>query len=255
MKFTTKRIPIIDENGNSAWAEKWNLIEIEAERNAFALEGKTDLWYRNKMCLCISPDSQKFKREYFKYYDSVDISTLNIYTTVDLAISQKRNADYSAIVTVGVSPEGHWFVLDVESGRYDPTTTIDAIFTAVTKWRPLSVGIENVAYQAALQHFLEKEMPHRGIFFRIQPLKADKKKELRIDTLQPRFAVGTVWFKRQATWLDKIESELLAYPHGAHDDVIDALAYMEQMVSEPFKPNVYKVGGVSETWNPIAGSM
>ena len=166
------------------------------------------------MCDCISPESQTFKREYFKYYDKAPaLRDMNIYTTVDLAISQKANADYSAIVTVGVNSSGHWFVLDVEYGRYDPTTTMDAIFSAVRKWNPLSVGIENVAYQSALQHFLEREMPKRGTFFRITPLKAEKKKELRIDTLQPRFVVGTVWFKRNASWLDNLESELLAYPH------------------------------------------
>ncbi|MBQ7215302.1 MAG: phage terminase large subunit, partial [Synergistaceae bacterium] len=211
-------------------------------------------WYRERMCQCISPDSQKFKREYFRYYDKTpNLNELNVYTAVDLAISQKVNADYSAIVTVGVKTGGYWFVLDVEYGRYDPSTTMDAIFSAVQKWRPLSVGIEAVAYQSALSHFLEKEMPKRGIFFRIQPLKAEKKKELRIDAIQPRFAVGTIWFKRNAAWLDKIEGELLAYPHGAHDDVIDALAYMEQMAAEPFSYN--NRGGVSEDWNPIAGMM
>ncbi|MBQ9526892.1 MAG: phage terminase large subunit [Fretibacterium sp.] len=235
LKFKTARIPILTESGRSAWPQKWPVREIEAEREAFALQGKTDVWYRNKMCQCISPDLMKFRREYFRYYEpTLKTDGMNIYTAVDLAISNKPNADYSAIVTVGVNGEGHWFVLDVEYGRYDPTTTMNAIFSAVQKWRPLSVGIEMVAYQAALEHFLQKEMPKRGTFFRIQPLRAEKKKELRIDALQPRFAVGSVWFRARAGWLDKLEGELLAYPNGAHDDVIDALAYMEQMANEPF---------------------
>ena len=257
LNFTTRRIAILTPDGESAWPSKWPLSEIEKERDEFSLLGKIDLWYRNKMCECISPDSQKFKREYFRYYDKApSLQSMNVYTTVDLAISQKVNADYSAIVTIGVNSAGHWFVLDVEYGRYDPTTTIDAIFSAVRKWRPLSVGIETVAYQVALQHFLEKEMPRRGIFFRITPLKAEKKKEIRIDAIQPRFAVGTVWFKRNAGWLEKIESELLSYPHGAHDDVIDALAYMEQLATSPYeyKNNDYE-GGLSEEWNPVAGQM
>ena len=253
LKFATSRVPILTEDGRSAWPEKWPLEEIERDRESFASMGKIDLWYMNKMCLCISPESQKFKREYFKYYDKApDLHGLNVYTTVDLAISQKVNADYSAIVTVGVDSAGHWFVLDVEYGRYDPTTTMDAIFSAVQKWQPLCVGIELVAYQAALQHFLEKEMPQRGTFFRIQPLRAEKKKELRIDTLQPRFALGTVWTKRNAVWLPELESELLAYPHGARDDVIDALAYVEQIST---KPNTYRQRGSDDSWNRIAGKM
>ncbi len=133
---------------------------------------------------------------------------------------------------------------------------MDAIFSAVQKWRPLAVGIEGVSYQRALQHFLEKEMPQRGIFFRITPLKAGTQKDakyLRIDTLQPRFAVGTVWFKERAVWLPEMESELLAYPHGLRDDVIDAFAYIEQMASTPFMTSTGE--GVSDDWNPIAGKM
>lgn len=231
--FTARRIPILDGHGHSAWPDKWPADKIQEERDVFARQGKTDIWFREKMCQAISPESQKFKREYFKYYDGVNTAGMSIYTTVDLAVSQKKNADYSAIVTVGVNSENHWFVLDVEYGRYDPTTTMDAIFSAYEKWRPLAVGIETVAYQAALKHFLEKEMPKRNLFFRITELKAEKKKELRIDAMQPRFAVGSVWFRRGALWLDKLEGELLAYPNGAHDDVIDALAYMEQIAAVP----------------------
>mgnify|MGYP000852222810 FL=1 len=249
--FRAVRIPILDAEGRSVWPEKWPEPAIAAEREEFSRLGKLDIWFRNKMCECIDPGSQKFRRDMFRYFENtLRTDDMSIYTTVDLAISKKPGADYSAIVTVGVNGDGHWFVLDIEYGRYDPTQTMDAIFSAVQKWRPLCVGIEAVAYQSALQHFLEKEMPKRGCFFRIQPLKAEKKKELRIDALQPRFAVGSVWFRRDATWLEKMESELLAYPHGAHDDVIDALAYMEQIALPP-------VGAGSEDWSniPIAGRM
>ncbi len=232
--FQTARVPIVDESGRSAWPEKWSVEAVEREREAFAVLGKLDIWYRNKMCKCIAPDSQKFRREMFRYFDdSLNTQGMSIYTTVDLAISMKPGADYSAIVTVGINAEGHWFVLEVDYGRYDPTKTMDAIFQAVQKWRPLCVGIESVAYQSALAHFLEREMPKRNTFFRIQPLKAEKKKELRIDALQPRFSVGSVWFRALAPWLEKLEQELLAYPHGAHDDVIDALAYVEQLGVAP----------------------
>lgn len=249
--FRAVRIPILDAEGRSAWPEKWPEPAIAAEREEFSRLGKLDIWFRNKMCECIDPGSQKFRRDMFRYFENtLRTDGMSIYTTVDLAISKKPGADYSAIVTVGVSGDGHWFVLDVEYGRYDPTQTMDAIFSAVQKWRPLCVGIEAVAYQSALQHFLEKEMPKRGCFFRIQPLKAEKKKELRIDALQPHFAVGSVWFRGAAPWLEKLEGELLAYPHGAHDDVIDALAYMEQIALPP-------VGAGSEDWSniPIAGRM
>ena len=59
--------------------------------------------------------------------------------------------------------------------------------------------------------------------------------------------------KSQAVWLSELENELLAYPHGARDDVIDALAYIEQMSAQPFAMRGFE--GVSGEWNPIAGRM
>jgi predicted phage terminase large subunit-like protein len=102
------------------------------------------------------------------------------------------------------------------------------------RWRPLVVGIEMVAYQAALGDFLTQEMPRRNIFFRIEPLRAAKRKELRIQTaLHPRFMAGCIWFPAVTAWVKPIEEELLAFPHGMHDDRIDSLAYIEQIAVVP----------------------
>lgn len=48
-------------------------------------------------------------------------------------------------------------------------------------------------------------------------------------------------------WLPEIESELLAYPHGARDDVIDALAYVEQIAATPYPTRNER--GMNDDWN------
>ena len=98
--FQAVRIPALDAEGRSAWPEKWSADRIRAEREEFARLGKLDIWYRNKMCECIAPDSQKFRRDMFRYFENtLRTDGMNIYTTVDLAISKKPGADCSAIVT------------------------------------------------------------------------------------------------------------------------------------------------------------
>ena len=207
------------------------------------------------MCLSIAPEKQIFKKQYFKYYDSSTIKekNLSIFTTVDVAIGQNDKNDFTSVTTVGVNSDNHWFVLDINYGRMNPSEQIDAIFDAVVKWRPLTVGVEKVAYQAALEHFLIKEMPKRNIFFTIKPLIAAGKKELRIETMQPRFVAGTIWFPVGASFLGELELELLSFPKGLHDDLIDSLAYQGQIVSAP-------VGGWSGSDDyglriPLAGAM
>ena len=42
LNFTARRIPILNEEGMSAWPSKWLTVKIEAERAHFALIGETD---------------------------------------------------------------------------------------------------------------------------------------------------------------------------------------------------------------------
>lgn len=253
LKFTGVRIPILDAEGNSVWPERWSSEEIKAEREAFRRIGNLDVWEREKMCIAISPETQLFKKEYFKYYkqEELDVKDMNVFTTVDLAISQKETADYTVVCTVGVNSENHWFVLDIKYGRFDPTQTIDAIFEAVTRYHPVYVGMEKVAYQAALSHFIEKEMPKRNIWFTVKDLEAKEKKEERIKAIQPRFKAGTVWFPMGASFLGELESEFLAFPKSLHDDLIDALAYQDQIYFAP----VASYEKVVADDIPLAGSM
>lgn len=250
--FDFVRIPILDEFGKSNWDSYWDTKSILDEREKHRKLGTISQWMREKMCIAIAPEKQIFKKEYYKYYspDELDKGSLSIYTTVDLAISQKDTADFTSICTVGVNKDNHWFLLDITFGRFDPSQTIDKIFDVVQKYKPLFVGIEKVAFQASIRHFLEKEMPKRNCFFTVKDLLAEKKKELRIEMIQPRFVTGTMWFPENAQFLGELEQELLAFPKGLHDDLIDSLAYMEQIALPP----VGSWGGVKSEDIPYAGS-
>jgi predicted phage terminase large subunit-like protein len=235
LKFTGVRIPVLDSEGNSVWPERWSTDEIVSEREAFRRVGNLDTWEREKMCIAISPEKQLFKKQYFKYYkpETLETKDMNVFTTVDLAISQKESADYTVVCTIGVNSDNHWFILDINYGRWDPTQTIDAIFDAVGRYKPVYVGVEKVAYQAALSHFIEKEMPKRNVWFTVKDLEAKEKKEERIKAIQPRFKSGTVWFPIGASFLGELEGELLSFPKALHDDLTDALAYQDQIYFAP----------------------
>lgn len=253
LKFNALRIPVMNENGESNWAERFPVEEILEEKEAWRALGKLDIWEREKMCIAISPERQTFKKEYFMYYAPTELKLedCSIYTTVDLAISQKESADYTVVCTVAVNPDNKWFILDIDFDRYDPSQTIDAIFRAVQKYKPLYVGVEKVAYQASVKHYLEKEMPKRNIWFTVKDLEASSRKELRISTLQPRFKSGSVWFPMGAKFLTELESELQSFPKGLHDDLIDALAYISQIALPP----VGNFSSVSTADIPLGGAM
>ena len=67
----------------------------------------------------------------------------------------------------------------------------------------------------------------RNDFFVITELKdAQLSKTYRIEGLVPRFETGTIYLKKDQS--DLID-ELIRFPAGSYDDLVDALAYQLQI--------------------------
>lgn len=255
LNFQSLVVPICDGEGKPNWSERFGKEFIERERAAFEEMGKLDVWYRERMCACMAPTSQRFRREMFRYYKPELLKwreKMDVYITLDLAVGQTKRSDYTAICVVAVDDDNNWFVLDVIWGRFTPTETIDKIFNAVLTYQPVCVGFEMVAFQAAMAHFVEVEMSRRNLFFQIISLRSEQKKELRIDSLHPRFARGSIYFPEGGDWVETIEDQLTSFPRGLHDDLIDALAYMDQIA---IPPSSWKGSGGDDFDMPIAGGM
>ena len=247
LKFDTHKVPILI-NSVSSWPSKVTYDDILREKDDFRKLGKVDIWYREKMCEAISDETRAFKREDFLYYDpqrNFDIAKrCNVYIACDLAISEEKKADFTSLIVVGIDKDNFWYVLDCVYGHFDPSKTMDNIFSLVSRWRPMKVGIEKVAYQKALIHFIEKEKIRRNIMFSTQELEADKQKEIRIMALQPRFKAKQVYFPEYSDYLTELETELLMFPKCLHDDLVDSLAYIPQMATQPI--------GINDTEQDVA---
>lgn len=265
LNFDGQRIPIADSAGDppdvtllkSSWPERYSLDFIINEKETYEQLGKTDIWWRERMCVAVSPTTQRFRHGMFRYYRLEDIRrklpSMSKYTTVDLAIGQTKRSDFTVVCTIAVDKDNNWFILDMDYGRYNVSETMNAIFSAVQKHRPRLVGMEGVAYQAAMKQFLERDMSARNSYFSIQMLDSDRKKELRIEGMHPRFEAGKIFFPADAQFLPELEKELMAFPRGQHDDLIDALAYQEQVAAPPLDWG----GSLKELAGriPIAGGM
>lgn len=181
----------------------------------------------------IPSDLQSFKREWFTYFKELP-SRVSTFIFVDPAISQADTADYTGVVVISVSPDAHWFVRFARRYKITPTQLIDLIFKLNTQFSPMVIGIEEVAYQKALLYFLHEEMRRRDVVLPIKGIKPpnDKTKEMRILSLVPRFEFGRISL---AQGLTDLELELLKFPRGSHDDLIDALASCEYITVTPDK--------------------
>jgi predicted phage terminase large subunit-like protein len=162
----------------------------------------------------------RIKREWLRYGDCPE--GLPTYIGVDLAISTKSEADYTGVVVISRSEDGTIYVRDVNRTRADFASVLRFIEAMADKWKPTMIGIEQVQYQAAVvQELLRRtKLPIRGI-------RPDRDKVTRFAPLEARYEQSQVMHCQGLPAY--FEDELLSFPVGRHDDVVDALAYAWQV--------------------------
>lgn len=181
----------------------------------------------------VSAEWWDFKKEYFEYYDDVSdrIHLMNIYSFIDPAISEKQEADFTAIVTIWVL-NNVIYVLEIKHLKTTPDNIINEVFeTAMrfkTVWKSYKFWIEVVQYQKMLSLEITKQMRLRNQFFTLNETRPTWEKNARIRTvLQPRYSAHNIIHPKNN--ISDLELELLKFPKWKHDDLIDALAWTVAM--------------------------
>jgi predicted phage terminase large subunit-like protein len=187
--------------------------------------------YQNEI---IPLEDQTFKKDWFKYYERLPENLLH-FCFIDPAISEADTADYTGIVVVATDINQNWYTKFAKRERLNPSELIDKCFKIFDTFHPQIIGIEDVAFQRAIVHFAHEEMKRRDKHIPVMGVKrgTDRSKETRILSLVPRFEWGSLFLNRG---LFDLEKELLDFPRGANDDLIDALSSIQEIVYYPQQP-------------------
>ena len=220
--FTTKDNPLIDPT------------EIESAKktlSSFAFKQEYLASFDNA-------GSNIFREEWIKYGE--EPSSGSYFIAVDLAgfeevakqaANAKKRLDESAIAIVKVTEDGKWFVKEIEHGRWDVRETAAKILMKIRDYRPLSVGIERGSLKNAVLPYLSDLMRKNNVYAHIIDLThGNRKKADRIIwALQGRFEHGRIVLNQDEDW-DSFIDQLLMFPaQGVHDDLPDALSYIDQL--------------------------
>jgi predicted phage terminase large subunit-like protein len=165
---------------------------------------------------------------------------------VDFATSEGKG-DYTAIVAFGVPPAGDIFVLNVWRRQASPDVSVDALLDMVRDFKPLVVVTEAGGLKNAIGPFLKERMNQRRIYAAVETIPSRHTKEIRAQSIAGRMAVRGLFLPAQASWLADFVSELLAFPAGPNEDMVDCCSLLGQLLgqlvpgSEPVKKEPPKV--------------
>ena len=159
-----------------------------------------------------------------------------VFVLTDLAITQGKRSDYTVIMILGVTWDKKIYVIDYIRDKLTPSDILKSIFEMYDKARKYGyvrgVGVETVAFQKVMMYLIKDEAKRRGISIPLIELKANKDKTLRINGLVPLVDSGDIYMSPRHV---ELKNEMREFPFGKHDDLVDTLAYILQVM----KPGNY----------------
>ena len=208
--------------------------EIEAARGSMS----SFAFRQEFMASFEAAQSEIFKDEWIKISDE-EPEEGSYFIAVDLCgftdssqTNQTKNKklDQTAIAIAKVNIKG-WWVADIQYGRWDVRETAVKILKAARDYGATCVGIEKGALKNAVMPYLHDLMRRNGFFPRIEELTHGNKKKVDriVWSLQGRFEHGRIVLN-EGEWNREFIDQLMLFPDSkTHDDLIDALSYIDQI--------------------------
>jgi predicted phage terminase large subunit-like protein len=192
-----------------------------------------------------------------------DKKTMRVYGGSDYAVTAD-GGDYTVHLVVGLDPEGRMYLLDLWRGQTSSDEWIEAFCDLVEYWKPMGWAEEQGQIKAGIGPFLDRRQRERQTYCYREAFPARGDKAVRAQSIRGRMALEGLYVPTHAGWYPAFRSELLSFPAGKHDDQVDALGLVGQLLDkmvpgqrpqEPEKPKPkldYRPFELSSSWNDWA---
>jgi len=261
IKGIFKAYPLL--NGTeSLWPGKYpNMEAVEDERSKAANEYA---WQREYLLNIVPAEDQVIDRAWIQYYDEIPkpmkifeghgyTSHITIWISLDLAISKRDTADYTALIPAMLyeTPKGYdiYILPKIVNKRLSFPETIELCKTVNDSYRaedyyPVFV-IESVAYQEALPQQLKEE----GIWD-VKKIRPTLDKRGRLMLTANHIKTGKVRFPRVGA--EQLIQQIVHFGSEKHDDLADAFSTLVLAVIEdpPSVPRLFAM-----KWSDIGFSF
>lgn len=180
-----------------------------------------------------------FKQSYIVRtpWELIDKRPINWYLSVDPSY-EGPYSDYAALVVAGMDFQRDLYVRHILRMKMTYSDIIRNIFDLYNRYQPKLVILETIGTQKSIMYDLANEQKRRNSWVPLREISGgNKPKEERIRGLAPFYENGRAVHIVGANQIEDLEYELLQFPVGEHDDIIDALARILEFASPPNAPN------------------
>ena len=208
------------KEGEALWADRYPLAYLESQRRILGSASFGALYQQRP----VLEEGAIFKPEWFRFYDERPTRLDRVVLSWDTAFKIGADNDYSACTVWGQLGD-EYYHLFLWRGKVEFPELKEKVELLVKTWKPTATLVED---SASGQPLIQELM--RNPELRIVPVKPKGDKIARAHAITPLFESGAVLVSAAGSYKDQFIEELVAFPSGAHDDLVDsttqALSYL-----------------------------
>jgi predicted phage terminase large subunit-like protein len=171
----------------------------------------------------ISASSSLLNKENICFYTKLE-NFEYIVQSWDTAIKVSSHADYSVCTTWAVQ-QNKYYLIDMVRQKYEYSELKKAAIEQASKYNPSFIIIEDKASGQSLIQDLVIETN-----FNISKYKPTTDKITRFAASVPFFESGRINLPEKAPWLNIFLQEIMAFPNGNNDDIVDSLSQFIEVI-------------------------
>lgn len=219
-------LPAVSDAGEALWSEQYDIAALNKIKLAIGPRDWSALYQQKP-----SPEEgDYFKAEWFKPVHKLpDAKTLRVYGGSDYAVTDD-GGDYTVHIVVGVDPEDRIYILDLWRKQASSDKWVESFCDLVLAHKPMGWAEEQGQIKSGVGPFLNKEQRRRQAWCAREQFPTRGDKAIRAQSIRGRAALAGIYYQSDAPWWPGLRSELLSFPAGKHDDQVDALGLIGQLL-------------------------
>jgi predicted phage terminase large subunit-like protein len=236
-RWEVVELPAISEDGTALWSEAYPLEALSRIRQNTQPRFWSALYQQRP-----APETgDYFKEDWLRpYVKAPDLGTLSVYGGSDFAVTA-NGGDYTVHVVVGVDREKRPWLLDLWRAQTSSDVWVESLCDLIKRWRPGRWAFEQGQIKSGVGPFLRKRAIERGCWIDFQEFPTRGDKAVRAQSIRGRMAMIGLQVPIGEPWYPALRAELLSFPAGKHDDQVDALGLVGQLLDKMVDGNEFKL--------------
>jgi predicted phage terminase large subunit-like protein len=221
------------KEGEPLHAERYSLRDLLRIRRTQTLEGDPRDWASLYQQTPVPDEGAYFTKEMIKFYDGEEPPGLDLVGG-DLAVTQQQWSDYTVMLIGRLDKDDNFYIYDGFRGKIDSAEILEKIFEWQRKYKPAEFGLGKDVIEKSIGPFIDNRIRSERLYeLIITPIPhSNHDKAARARPIQGRMKQGKVLLKRGAAFLEWFLPEVLMFPNGKKDDVIDSMANLGVMLAD-----------------------